>query len=115
MAATRAHGLSRDPAQMLGLTRTRPDAIELLLEADETWSGGGRAPWVEVRCLSGVAWVTVEGDVEDHVLSAGDSFVSARQGRVAVMALEPARLRVRGCSTRRPVEKPASLRAPAAT
>ena len=116
MAATRGQWLLRNPSLTLGLRRTDRPAIELALELDETWScktsGRERAPGLEVRCLSGAVWVTLEGDVEDHVLSEGDSFVAARPGRVAVMALRPARLRVTGCAGARladpRVERPPS-------
>ena len=96
MAAMRGQWLLRNPALTLGLLRARRGVIDLTLDADETWSGAVRAPWVEIRCRAGVVWVTVEGDREDRVLSAGDSFVVARPGRVAMMALEPARVRVTG-------------------
>ena len=68
---------------------------ELELGKDATWSAriGGSA--VEVRCSRGVLLVTLEGDVEDHVLSEGESFVTTRRGRLAVWALEAARLRVK--------------------
>ncbi len=98
MAAMRGEWLLRNPALALGLGRTRRGSIDLALDADETWSGNVRAPWVEIRCRSGVVWVTLEGDLEDRVLSAGQSFVIARRGRVAMMALEPARVRVTGCA-----------------
>jgi hypothetical protein len=68
---------------------------ELELGKDATWSAriGGSA--VEVSCSKGVLLVTLEGDIEDHVLSEGESFVTSRRGRLAVWALEAARLRVR--------------------
>ena len=62
MAAMRGQWLLRNPALTLGLLRSSRGAIDLALETDETWSGDVRAPWVEVRCRSGVVWVTVEGD-----------------------------------------------------
>lgn len=100
MAATRGW-LLRTPGLALGLGRARREALDLALEPDETWSGEVRAPWVEVRSLAGTVWVTVEGDIEDRVLAAGESFVRARPGRVAMMALGPARVRIRGFSKER--------------
>jgi hypothetical protein len=98
MAAMRGQWLLRNPALTLGLRRTGREAIDLVLEGDETWSGTVRLPGVEIRCLSGTVWVTLQGDVEDHVLSAGDSFVASRPGRLAMMAFRPARVRIAGCS-----------------
>jgi len=113
MAATRGQWLLRNPSLTLGLRRTDRGAIDLALEQDETWScrtsGRARAPQVEVRCLSGTVWVTLEGDIEDHVLSEGDTFVAARPGRLAMMALRPARLRVAGWAGR---AAPRARRAP---
>jgi hypothetical protein len=113
MAATRGW-LLRTPGIAFGLRRPRRDALDLGLERDETWSGEVRAPWVEVRCLQGTVWVTVEGDVEDRVLAAGESFVRARPGRVAMMALAPARVRVRGFSEDRRAALPARTTSTAA-
>ncbi len=101
MASTRGQWLLRNPALTLVLRRAGRKAIELALEENETWSGKVRGPGVEIRCLSGMVWVTLEGDVEDRVLTAGDSFVSDRPGRVAMMAFRPARVRVAGCSDQR--------------
>jgi hypothetical protein len=50
---------------------------------------------VEIECLSGELLVTVEGDLEDHIVSPGESFRVCRRGRVVVAALVPSRLRVR--------------------
>ena len=77
------------------LSRGDDEGQELELGKDATWSAriGGSA--VEVRCSRGVLLVTLEGDVEDHVLSEGESFVTTRRGRLAVWALEAARLRVK--------------------
>ncbi len=72
-------------------------AIDLTLEENETWSARVRASEVEIRCLSGTVWLTREGDLEDRVLSAGDTFVSRRRGRLAMMAFQPARVRVARC------------------
>jgi len=40
---------------------------------------------------AGSAWVTFEGDPEDHLLDAPASFTAPRRGRVALWALSPVR------------------------
>jgi hypothetical protein len=84
------------------LLRAGEGRTELVLELarDATWSARAGAADVEVRCTSGLALVTIEGDPEDHVLCAGATFVSGRRGRLAVWALEPARLRVTAGTSR---------------
>lgn len=44
--------------------------------------------------LSGMAWVTQEGDSRDHVLGPGGVFRAQRFGRVVVQALRHSRLLV---------------------
>jgi len=60
----------------------------LTLPDSGTWSADVHEP-VEIRVLSGMAWITQEGDVEDHVVEAPSSFLTKPRGRVAVMALAP--------------------------
>jgi Protein of unknown function (DUF2917) len=115
MAAARGQWLLRSPALTLGLRRAGRETIDLSLEEDETWSGSVGASRVEVRCLSGSVWVTLEGDAQDHVLSAGESFVPSHPGRLAMMAFRPARVRVAGCAgERRPSAREERARSPAA-
>lgn len=47
----------------------------------------GRAG-LDLRCQSGLFLVTQEGDPDDHVLAAGDSFRTASRGRVVAWAFE---------------------------
>lgn len=44
-----------------------------------------------LRVLEGTAWVTFEGDGEDHVLEASAAFVAPARGRLAVQGLGPVR------------------------
>ena len=78
------------------LLRAGHGHTELVVELarDAAWSARLGTGDVEVRCSSGLAIVTIEGDPEDHVLCAGATFVSGRRGRLAVWAMEPTRLRV---------------------
>jgi hypothetical protein len=48
-----------------------------------------------LHLLEGTAWVTFEGDTEDHVLEGPATFVVPRHGRVAVQALGPVRFELR--------------------
>jgi hypothetical protein len=50
---------------------------------------------VEIECIRGELLVTCEGDLEDHILAAGESFEVHRRGRVVVAALVPSRVGVR--------------------
>jgi DUF2917 family protein len=84
------------PARLLGRSAEERKALELTLGNDSTWSTRVPRAGVEVRCLEGMVLVTAEGDVEDHVLTAGAVLIARRRGRLAVWALEDARVRVDG-------------------
>jgi Protein of unknown function (DUF2917) len=49
---------------------------------------------VEITCLSGVLWVTQEGDSRDLFLAPGESFKLLPRGVTLVTALEAAAVRV---------------------
>jgi hypothetical protein len=66
----------------------------LKLAEGEAWSTHSARSGLVLRCESGKLWVTVEGDPEDHILLAPDSFTVPTHGRVAVLALSPASLEV---------------------
>jgi hypothetical protein len=94
MRLMRARGLRE---AMRGLFARRDDGRgerRLELARDETWSAVVDGKGLEVRCASGLVMITCEGDPEDHVLSAGSVFVARRPGRLAIWALEPARVRI---------------------
>lgn len=61
----------------------------IALEEDQAFSVLLRVAGAKVDCVSGTVWVTCEGDPVDHVLHAGEAFVSGGVGRLAVMALRP--------------------------
>ncbi len=42
---------------------------------------------VELRVLDGIVWVTIEGEMQDRFLKAGDSLSAAGSGRVVFEAL----------------------------
>jgi len=49
---------------------------------------------IEIACLSGVLWVTQEGDWRDLFLGPGESFNLLARGVTLVTALEPASVRL---------------------
>ena len=49
---------------------------------------------VEIACLSGVVWITQQGDLRDLFLAPGESIELLPRGRTLVTALEPALVRV---------------------
>jgi hypothetical protein len=81
-------GLRRIAGHSLHEALATPVALEL--NEGEAWSAGAPRRGLLVRCERGSVWVTVEGDGEDHILTAGETFASSTHGRVAVMALSPA-------------------------
>jgi hypothetical protein len=71
-----------------------PGALQFVLEADAVRSiRAGRRP-VEVACISGELWVTVEGDPDDHVLQAGEALPVGRRRLIVMTALGKSRVRV---------------------
>ena len=47
-----------------------------------------------IRCVAGRLWLTQEGDLQDHLLQAGDVFITAHAGLILVSALENSRVEV---------------------
>lgn len=69
--------------------------IVVELNEAEAWSTQIETAGVELRVLSGTAWVTQQGDGDDHVVVAPGAFVTDRGGRVAIQALTPVRVAFR--------------------
>jgi len=42
----------------------------------------------EIVCLEGVLWITLDGDIRDHILAAGEKFTANRKGKVVLQALK---------------------------
>jgi hypothetical protein len=66
----------------------------LELSPSQTWSAEVDRAGIAVRVRSGQVWITRQGDVEDHVIQAPESFHSDWRGKLVVCALTPARLEV---------------------
>lgn len=81
--------VSRAPrAAVAAVHPRRPDALapaEMVhLCGDEIWSGSPGARGMRLRCTAGTLWVTQAGGAGDHIVRAGDAFVTAARGKVVV-------------------------------
>jgi hypothetical protein len=81
-------GLRRNALHLLHEALTAPVSLEL--NEGEAWSAEPPRHGLIVRCERGSVWMTVEGDREDHILAAGETFTTTAHGRVALLALSPA-------------------------
>jgi hypothetical protein len=50
------------------------------------------ASGVAVTCAEGAVWLTLDGDEQDYVLEAGESFETPEHRRALVYAFEPSRI-----------------------
>jgi hypothetical protein len=89
--------MARNLMLMHGTDSGSGQVAALDLAPAATWSGHARHG-LAITCERGSAWITVEGDPEDHVIAAPDTFASPARGRFAILALESARLRVEPAS-----------------
>ncbi len=53
------------------------------------------AAGMEIACLSGCVWLTMEGDSRDITLAAGDAFTLERNGLALISAIEPSLVSLR--------------------
>lgn len=49
---------------------------------------------LQLSCLDGVLWITIEGDIRDHVLTPGDGLPLPAGGRVVIQAIRDSRFGV---------------------
>ncbi len=96
MTPMRERGWGEAMRRLLGGRRDglAEPCLDLVLVKDGTWSAVVDRTPIEVTCALGLVMITCEGDAEDHVLLEGATFVARRPGRLAIWALQPARLRV---------------------
>ena len=67
------------------------------LRAGQLWRADGNNCWRAIMCREGVVWITQNGDVQDHVIAAGEMFLISQSGKVIAQALENARIEVTPC------------------
>jgi len=66
----------------------------LMLNANKILKTHVRHNRKTITCLQGKVWVTQEGDLTDHVLSAGDEMITRKDGMVLIQALGNAAIKV---------------------
>lgn len=69
-----------------------PPATAVRLPARFIWPAPANVR--AIRCVAGLIWITQEGDPRDHVLAAGQSFMSDRSGKIVVQAMDDSTIRV---------------------
>ena len=74
---------------MLGWKHSNPDNA-IRLHANNFWRVNSGRRGKRIACLNGMLWVTQEGDLKDHILTAGEEFVAAQDGLVLVEAVRDA-------------------------
>jgi hypothetical protein len=67
------------------------------LRAGQLWRADGNICWRAIMCQEGVIWITQNGDVQDHVITAGEMFLVSQPGKVIAQALVNARIEVTPC------------------
>jgi hypothetical protein len=60
---------------------------------------------VEIACLSGILWVTQQGDLRDLFLGPGELLELSPRGRTLVTALEPSLVRIVDAGTAPPARR----------
>jgi hypothetical protein len=70
--------------------RPRPVHDQRLVRHETVFASARQGTRIE--CLEGCVWITVDGELLDVVLEAGEQFTLERTGRVAVHALERAQV-----------------------
>jgi len=64
--------------------------IEVILKPHQLLNLGNVRHRMAIECKQGVLWVTSSGDLDDHVLSAGQRFVPGRKSKVIIQAVKDA-------------------------
>jgi len=72
----------------------------IALPPNATWSLEVE-PGTTLALQAGSAWVTFEGDPDDHLLDAPATFTAAHRGRVALWAFSPVRFELARTAPRR--------------
>ena len=67
--------------------------MDIVLNNGEIICVDGDARNLAVSCHSGRLWLTQPGDPNDYMITPGESFTITRKGKIAVTAMDDARVR----------------------
>jgi hypothetical protein len=101
-------GLRATVTRWLGAHSERT-SILVALPQGTLWSREVHSSELTLTCHEGWIWLTREGDVKDHMLTAGRAVRLDRPGRVVVQALRPSRFSL-GRESPRPAPMPPAYR-----
>jgi len=73
--------------------RVEATAVTIGLDTEESLRVE-QGTMLDVVCLSGVVWITLEGDLRDLFLAPGESMLLERRGMALITALEPSAVKV---------------------
>ena len=76
------------------LAETAPTDRLIVLPNNRIFAVEAGDAGVALHCVDGDAWVTQAGCADDFVVTAGDTFVTPRAGKVVVQSVGHVRLRV---------------------
>lgn len=60
------------------------------------------AAGVQIVCREGNVWITLDDDLRDYVLEAGDTFVNAEHKRALIYAMRPSTIAITSGMAQRP-------------
>ncbi len=66
---------------------------QISLPKYQMWNIEGDRRGDVISCMSGLMWVTQEGDFKDYIVEAGRSFWVTRRGTVIVQALDDSKFK----------------------
>nr|WP_295778295.1 DUF2917 domain-containing protein [Rhodoferax sp.] len=73
------------------------------------------AAGVQIVCRDGTVWITLDNDLRDYVLEAGDTFTNADHKRALIYAMKPSTIAItsgmeqRSVASWRPADAPRGL------
>jgi hypothetical protein len=73
---------------MLNTKKNVRTLTEITLAKHKMWSIEGDRRGDVISCMSGILWITQEGDLKDYIVEAGRNFWVTKPGTVIVQALD---------------------------
>lgn len=90
---------------------THSNHFDLNLEASALFNVPDAAG-IHIVCREGTVWITLDNDLRDYVLEAGDTFDNAEHNRAVIYAMQPSRIEVTAAKVHRQPAAPRQTAAP---